>query len=294
MLIATSIAEANERRQVVDVHGQEYLLREFVGAVPRRGTYVEGNEANDNGHPQGFLVSQPPGSVTPPHFHETNQFQVFVGGSGRLGKRRADPVTVQFAGGHTPYGPIAAEDRGIRYFTLRQAWDPGAKYMPAMRGRLVRGPPAPAPRAEGGAAGRGGPRRPRRAGGRDAHRPRGGRDGGGARAPRAGHANVTPLRRRRAVPGGHRGDPRARWRRAVAADSPAGSRPRTSPSANSRPDRAASPFSPSSSPPFRQAREAHPEDGRSARKRGAARRTVRSAASSDHALVAQARDLRFV
>ena len=139
MLIATSIAEANERRQVVDVHGQEYLLREFVGAVPRRGTYVEGNEANDNGLPQGFLVSQPPGSVTPPHFHETNQFQVFVGGSGRLGKRRADPVTVQFAGGHTPYGPIAAEDRGIRYFTLRQAWDPGAKYMPAMRSRLVRG-----------------------------------------------------------------------------------------------------------------------------------------------------------
>ena len=139
MLIATSIAEANERRQVVDVHGQEYLLREFVGAVPRRGTYVEGNETNDNGLPQGFLVSQPPGSVTPPHFHETNQFQVFVGGSGRLGKRRADPVTVQFAGGHTPYGPIAAEDRGIQYFTLRQAWDPGAKYMPAMRSRLVRG-----------------------------------------------------------------------------------------------------------------------------------------------------------
>lgn len=139
MLIVTSIAEANERRRVVDVHGQPYLLREFVGAVPRRGTYVEGSETNDDGLPQGFLVSQPPGSVTPPHFHETNQFQVFVGGSGRLGKLRADPVTVQFAGGHTPYGPIAAEDRGIQYFTLRQAWDPGAKYMPAMRSRLVRG-----------------------------------------------------------------------------------------------------------------------------------------------------------
>ena len=139
MLLATSITQANERRQIVDVHGQEYLLREFVGAVPRHGTYVEGNEADDDGLPQGFLVSQPPGSVTPPHFHETNQFQVFVGGSGRLGKRRADPVTVQFAGGHTPYGPITAEDRGIQYFTLRQAWDPGAKYMPAMRGRLVRG-----------------------------------------------------------------------------------------------------------------------------------------------------------
>lgn len=139
MLVAVSITEANDRRRVVDVHGQEYLLREFVGAVPQRGIYVEGNEANDNGLPQGFLVSQPPGSVTPPHFHETNQFQVFVGGSGRLGKHPADPVTVQFAGGHTPYGPITAGERGVQYFTLRQSWDPGAKYMPAMRSRLVRG-----------------------------------------------------------------------------------------------------------------------------------------------------------
>ena len=139
MLIATSITQANDRRRVVDVHGQPYLLREFVGTVPQRGTYVEGNETNDNGLPQGFLVSQPPGSVTPPHFHETNQFQVFVGGSARLGKRRADPVTVQFAGGHTPYGPIAAEERGVQYFTLRQTWDPGAKYIPAMRSRRARG-----------------------------------------------------------------------------------------------------------------------------------------------------------
>ena len=27
----------------------------------------------------------------------------------------------------------------MQYFTLRQAWDPGAKYLPAMRSRLVRG-----------------------------------------------------------------------------------------------------------------------------------------------------------
>ena len=210
MLIATSITQANERRQIVDVHGQEYLLREFVGAVPRRGTYVDGNEANDNGLPQGFLVSQPPGSVTPPHFHETNQFQVFVGGSGRLGKRRADPVTVQFAGGHTPYGPIAAEDRGIQYFTLRPGLGPGGEVHARDAGPPRAGAAAPAPRAAGGAAGRGGARRARGAGGRDPHRPRGGRDGGGARAARPRHAHLTLLRWRRAVPGGRRGDPRAR------------------------------------------------------------------------------------
>ena len=70
---------------------------------------------------------QPPHSVTPAHFHQTNQFQVFVGGGGTVGKLRADPLTVQYAGANTPYGPITAEGEGIHYFTLRQEWDSGAK-----------------------------------------------------------------------------------------------------------------------------------------------------------------------
>jgi len=77
--------------------------------------------------------------VTRPDFHQTNQFQVFVGGGGQVGKIRTDPVTVQYAGGHTPYGPITAEDRGIDYFTLRQRWDSGAKYLPANRDALDKG-----------------------------------------------------------------------------------------------------------------------------------------------------------
>jgi hypothetical protein len=137
--VITSLDEASSRDRVVDVHGQSYRLREFVGAAPLRGTYVEGSEANADRRPQGFLVTQPPGSVTPPHFHESDQFQVFVGGDGMLGKRALRPVTVQFAGAHTPYGPIRAGGAGVEYYTLRQRWDPGAKYMPAMRARLVRG-----------------------------------------------------------------------------------------------------------------------------------------------------------
>lgn len=139
MLLIGSTPEVEATRRTVDVHGQPYVVREYIGAAPKRGTYVDGNEANDNALPQGFLVDQPPGSVTRPHFHETNQFQVFVAGSGRFGKKPALPVTVQYASGHTPYGPIAAGENGVRYFTLRQRWDPGAKYMPAMRDRLVRG-----------------------------------------------------------------------------------------------------------------------------------------------------------
>lgn len=136
MLLGRATQEARENQRVVHVNGHDYVLSEYVGAAPIRGRYIEGNELNDNDLPQGFLVEQPPGSVTPPHFHEVNQFQVFVAGAGQFGKKDAGPVMVHYAGGHTPYGPIAAGPEGISYFTLRAAWDPGAKYMPQSRDRL--------------------------------------------------------------------------------------------------------------------------------------------------------------
>lgn len=139
MLIATSTTEAMQNQRQVHVNGRDYILSAYVGAAPVRGKYVEGNEVNDNGLPQGFLVEQPPGAVTLPHFHETNQFQVFVDGIGGMGKHRAVPLTVQYANGHTPYGPITASETGVKYFTLRQRWDPGAKYMPGARDKLAKG-----------------------------------------------------------------------------------------------------------------------------------------------------------
>lgn len=139
MLLVTSAEEAAARQRQVEVNGRHYVLAEYVGAAPKRGHYVPGNEANDNGLPQGFLVHQPPNAVTPAHFHEPNQFQVFVGGSGRLGAAPANPLTVQYANGHTPYGPIVAGDQGVQYFTLRQRWDPGAKYLPGSRDLMSTG-----------------------------------------------------------------------------------------------------------------------------------------------------------
>lgn len=136
MLMGRTTRDARENQRTVHVNGHDYVLSEYVGAAPLRGRYVEGNEANGNELPQGFLVEQPPGSVTPPHFHEVNQFQVFVAGSGQFGKKDAGPVLVHYAGGHTPYGPIVAGPEGVSYFTLRAAWDPGAKYMPQSRDRL--------------------------------------------------------------------------------------------------------------------------------------------------------------
>ena len=142
MLLTTSAETALARESVHMVDDQPYIGREYIGESPKPGTPGYGtNMAGAAGAagPQAYLVIQPPGSVTRPHFHQTNQFQLFVGGSGRVGKVRVDPVTVQYAGANTPYGPIHAEDQGIDYFTLRQNWESGAKYLPERRDLLVKG-----------------------------------------------------------------------------------------------------------------------------------------------------------
>jgi len=86
--------------------------------------------------PQAFLVEQEPGATVHAHFHYVDQFQVVVGGSGRIGKHDLTPIMVHFAGANTPYGPILPSDQGISYFTLRASADStGAQFMPAARAR---------------------------------------------------------------------------------------------------------------------------------------------------------------
>lgn len=139
MLISANADLARSREKVSYVDNQPYRGREYIGVAPKPGEPGYGEDRIGDGSPQAYLVMQPPGSVTRPHFHQTNQFQVFVAGGGTVGKLRADPLTVQYAGANTPYGPIKAEDGGIHYFTLRQEWDSGAKWLPAKRDVLVKG-----------------------------------------------------------------------------------------------------------------------------------------------------------
>ena len=142
MPIVTSATDALKNQRQVHVNGREYTLSEFVGAMPLRGHYQEGNESNDNGMPQGFLVTQPPGSVTPAHFHEPNQFQVFVDGSGRIGARAAPPLSVQYANGHTPYGPIVGGPRRPQLLHAAPAVGSGRQVCPGLSGQAAQGRPA--------------------------------------------------------------------------------------------------------------------------------------------------------
>lgn len=87
-------------------------------------------------YPMAFLVEQDPGCVAPSHFHQADQFQVVVAGDGRLGTHDVAPVTVHFTGKYSPYGPLVAGEAGLHYFTLRNGWDPGARYMTQDRALL--------------------------------------------------------------------------------------------------------------------------------------------------------------
>jgi hypothetical protein len=84
-------------------------------------------------HPTAFLVEKGPGAVTRPHFHQADQFQVVVAGRGMLGDHEFSDGAVHYTDAYSAYGPIVAGKSGIWWFTLRNRWDPGARYMPAER-----------------------------------------------------------------------------------------------------------------------------------------------------------------
>lgn len=126
-------AEATRRRYVTGDGLESSVVRYFgmtasanPAAPPQIGEL----------YPVAFRVEQDPGTVSEPHFHQANQFQVFVEGDGFLGKTPVREVTIQYADAYTPYGPIVAGANGVAYMTLRNGWDPGALYMPGARDQL--------------------------------------------------------------------------------------------------------------------------------------------------------------
>jgi hypothetical protein len=91
----------------------------------------------DKKFPASYLIEQEPESVILPHFHEANQFQLFVSGNGTIGKQMIEPISLHYSDCYSPYGPIISGSKGLSYFTLRDEYDPGAQFMPESRGNLV-------------------------------------------------------------------------------------------------------------------------------------------------------------
>jgi len=125
----TPDAAAANRRKFTLANGTGYYKSEFI-ASPFGEALA----------PQSFLVEQDPDSVILPHFHQQNEFQVVVQGSGSIGRHPVRPLTVHYTGAHTGYGPITAGPGGLWYFTLRPAMDPGALFLPEARDRMQKLP----------------------------------------------------------------------------------------------------------------------------------------------------------
>jgi hypothetical protein len=127
-LTATALETLAARKHHVLVNGTGYYRTPYIGG----GDVKEG--------PTCFLVEQAPNSIIEPHFHQADQFQVFVAGEGALGKHNIAPVVVHYVNAFTPYGPIKSHGDGIHYFTLRNGYDPGARFLPGAVKELPRVP----------------------------------------------------------------------------------------------------------------------------------------------------------
>jgi len=91
--------------------------------------------------PQAYLVNQLDArSEIYPHFHDVDQFQIFVRGSGRIGTHSVSPVVVHYVDAYSPYGPIVANELGLSYLVLRLAAASGGWKMPESRNLIVGGP----------------------------------------------------------------------------------------------------------------------------------------------------------
>jgi hypothetical protein len=128
MPVIASADDAHPTRRRANSNGTGFWLTSYIGA----NRYTHRTEAPPGRaaiYPMAFLVEQDPDAAVGAHYHQADQFQVIVGGSGRLGTHGVAATAVHFAGAWSPYGPLTAGDEGLQYFTLRNAWDPGARYM---------------------------------------------------------------------------------------------------------------------------------------------------------------------
>lgn len=83
--------------------------------------------------PQAFLLEQGASLYTGPHFHVVNQYQIFVRGSCRLGRRDVRAPFAHWVDPYTTYGPIVPGPDGVAFYTLRMDGGDTQHYMPASR-----------------------------------------------------------------------------------------------------------------------------------------------------------------
>jgi hypothetical protein len=140
MVIAVSWDKA-DHREINSPGGRRLTRTSFIEpeALAAKAWKVEagGGGGPDDG-PQAILAQYPTPEIIQPHYHRTDQFQIVVEGAGRIGRKRYDPVSVQYTDGYTPY-TIIPDPQGISFFVLRAQADTGAYPMPLMKAQKLPG-----------------------------------------------------------------------------------------------------------------------------------------------------------
>ena len=93
-------------------------------------------------HPVAVRIDQRPETVNAPHFHQANQFQVFVGGEGMVGKHPIDGVTIHYAQAYSPYGPLCSDRAGSVIRAAQQLGSDRAVHAGQTRPAQSRRPPS--------------------------------------------------------------------------------------------------------------------------------------------------------
>lgn len=74
---------------------------------------------------QAFRIDMSAHMELESHFHIVDQFQIFMAGSGTIGRDSVRMITAHYADHHTGYGPLIAGPQGMSYLTLRSKTDAG-------------------------------------------------------------------------------------------------------------------------------------------------------------------------
>lgn len=118
---------------------REVTMPNGIGRVLFNDYFGQGHQVLPG--PQAYLVTQQDaGSEIYPHFHDVDQFQIFLAGNGRIGTHSLQPISAHYVDGYSPYGPIVAGPNGLSYLVLRLAAARGGWKMPENRHMIIGGP----------------------------------------------------------------------------------------------------------------------------------------------------------
>lgn len=96
------------------------------------------NSDAENPSPHVYHIEMSPGMVSPVHFHKNDEFQIVIGGSGKIGPNEVKQGHVHFVSGYCPYGPLVAGSEGLEYFTIRSHFENGFYLIPQDNAKMIK------------------------------------------------------------------------------------------------------------------------------------------------------------